>query len=341
MKTQIWNGEKISTPGIYANVPLDVYHSQDICDGPSVSSSGLRRVMYENGGSPAHFYAEWSGNPNRIDPLEKKAWTFGRAVHHLMLGQADFAREFVFRPEEIPDKAGVLQSWQGNKMICRQWLAQAAAGGARWDAVHLTWVRDEKQGPLTVLIGEDALHITGIAKALMQHSYIYNKDQPGQGVLNGAIERSFFWKDKRTGLWLKARPDSVPTDSGDYADLKTTISVQLPEIAKAVTNFAYHQQAALIGEGSRVCADIPMTMFLLVFVEKKPPYCVGFNVIPDAHIREGEKQNRDALDIIAGCIKSGKWPGPHEGEILTVGLSDRYLQEAERNRVARQAERAA
>src|SRR5215475_1363359 len=149
-RTIVWSGERIAEPGIYANVPLEVYHSQQICDGPSVSSSGLRRALEENSGSPAHFFCEWSGNKDAVEPAEKKAWTFGRACHHLMLGQPHFGQEFVLRPDEIPDKHGIMTSWHGNKDVCRQWLAQAAAGGARWDEQNLTWVRDKKQPPLTV-----------------------------------------------------------------------------------------------------------------------------------------------------------------------------------------------
>ncbi len=341
MKTQIWNGEKITKAGIYAEVPLDVYHSQEICDGPSVSSSGLRRVLEENGGSPAHFFAESSLNPDRGDPPEKKAWNFGRACHHLMLGQVNFSREFVFRPEELPDKHGLITTWQGNKTVCRLWMAQAARGGARWDNGRMIWIADETQPPLTVLSGEDASHITGIAKSLMQRPLLFNPSTPGQGVLNGAIERSFFWRDKRTGLWLKARPDSVPTDSGDYADLKTTVSIQVPDLVRTISDYAYHQQAALIGEGSRVCAEVPMSVFMLVFVEKKPPYCVAFVVLPDKAIARGAEQNRRALDIIASCIKRSKWPGPREDEIITIGLSERYDQTAQRMNEEFEKEKAA
>jgi len=324
-KTIIWDGEKITRPGIYAGVPLDIYHSQTICDGPSVSSSGLRRVLEENGGSPAHFYAEWSGNPNQIDLPEKKVWTFGRACHHLMLGQPNFAQEFVFRPEELPDKNGILTEWQGNKTVCRQWLLQAAAGGARWDDARKKWTRDAMQGPLTVLLGEDVQHIRGIAQALERNSIVQ------QGILNGHIERSMFWKDKRTGLWIKIRPDAVPTDSGDYADFKTTISVQWPDLVQAVSSCAYHQQAALIAEGSEICVGLKMHSFTLVFAEKKPPYCVRPVVLRGDDIALGGRQNRRALSIISFCLRANRWPGPGEDDVTHVDLSARYAETAKAN----------
>ena len=325
-RTIVWSGERIAKPGIYANVPLEVYHSQQICDGPSVSSSGLRRVLEENGGSPAHFFCEWSGNKEAVEPKEKKAWVFGRACHHVMLGQPDFASEFVFRPERVRDKHGIgWLEWHSNRTECRQWLAQAAAGGATWDAKREVWVRAEKQPPMTVLTGEDARHIRGIAEALAQSKIVQ------QGILSGQIERSFFWQDKRTKLWLKARPDSVPTDSGDFADLKTTTSVQYPDLARTISACAYHQQAALIAEGSQVCAEIKMNTFALVFVEKVPPYCVRVVVMRDEDIALGARQNRRALEIIAACQERGHWPGPGEDHIVHIDLGDRYAESAKLN----------
>lgn len=330
-RTKIWNGKQITEPGIYSGIPLDVYHSQNILPGPSFSSSNLRRVLEENSGSPAHCFVEWSGNPDQVEPPEKKTWLIGRAIHHLILGQDQFSREFIFRPEELPDKHGIITSWHGNKIVCQQWLAQAAAGGARWDGTKLVWVPDASQPPLTVLAGDETQHIIGIARSLTRHPLIFNPQQKGQGLLNGHIERSFFWQDKRTGLWLKARPDAVPTDSGDYADLKTTTSVQWKDLTRAISDYAYHQQAALIAEGSRVCADILMTCFALVFVEKRPPYCVRIVVLRDEHIKLGMRQNRRALDIIASCIKRKHWPGPGDLDIQAIDLSQRYLDEAELN----------
>jgi len=324
-RTLVWDGKKIVQPGIYANVPLDVYHSQDICDGPSVSSSGLRRVLEENNGSPAHFYCEWSGNPNRVEPPEKKAWIFGRACHHHLLGQPNFSEHFIFRPDEVPDRHGILTSWHGNKDVCKQWLAQAAAGGARWDRERYRWTRDAEQRPLTVLTGEDASHVRGIAEALAKHSIVQ------QGILNGHIERSMFWKDKRTGLWIKIRPDAVPTDSGDYADLKTTISVQWPDLVRTVSDCAYHQQAALVAEGSEICAGLKMHSFTLVFAEKRPPYCVRPVVLRGDDIALGVRQNRRALAIIATCMQENRWPGPGEDDVTHIDLSDRYIETAKSN----------
>jgi hypothetical protein len=58
-------------------------------------------------------------------------------------------------------------------------------------------------------------------------------------------------------------------------------------------------------------------------------------------IAEGARQNRRALDLIASCLKSGRWPGPGDDHIVYVGLSERYKEEIERNEQQWQQEKAA
>src|SRR6266446_951472 len=110
-----WDGKPINKAGLYVGVPMEVYHSQAICAGPSVSSTGLRRVLEENQGSPAHFWCEWSGNPDYIEAEETDALVIGRAAHLLMLGGPFFKSEFIVRPDELPNyKTGELRRWYGN-----------------------------------------------------------------------------------------------------------------------------------------------------------------------------------------------------------------------------------
>lgn len=337
---KVWDGKPITKSGVYSGIPLTDYHSQQICDGPSVSSTNLRRILEENGGSPAHMWSEWTKNPSCVEPAEKKAWTFGRACHHLLLGQPDFRKEFVIQPEQVRDHHGILVAWQGNKTICREWKAQAAAGGARWDADLFEWIEDLNQQPLTVLTQDEAEHIIGIAKKLQETPVIYDQ-RTNYGLLNGHIECSFFWRDKRTGIWLKARPDAVPTDSGMFTDLKTTTSVQWLDLIRTVSNLAYHQQAALIADGAQICAGLKMEQFVLVFCEKKPPYCVRAVVIREEAIQLGHRQNRRALDIVAHCLEANRWPGPGEDDVMYIDLQDRYIESAKLNCETFEQEKAA
>lgn len=277
----------ISTPGIYSGIPLDRYHRADICDGVSVSSSGLRRLFTL---SPAHFYAEWSGNPNAVEPEEKAHHVIGRAVHHLFLreiGAGAFTELFVDQPDEYPDRqTGVLKKWTYQAEYCRRWRS-----------------RQEKAGR-SILTQTDLRNIRGMANSLAAHPIIE------AGALNGQIERSIFWKDAATGIWIKSRPDAIPTTSVDFVDLKTTNSVLWPDIQRTIAECGYHQQGALICEGAKRVLGIDRPTFTLIFVEKKPPWCVRVVTLKDNDLARGAKQNRYALAVMARCLASGKWPGP-------------------------------
>jgi hypothetical protein len=111
---------------MYSKIPLETYHLQLICEGPSVSSSGLRTLFSE---SPLHFYATWSGNPARIEPKDARHFILGRAVHHLVLGEPFFAKLFCVQPERVrvPEEGWV--KWNNNRPICKQWHRQQRVAG--------------------------------------------------------------------------------------------------------------------------------------------------------------------------------------------------------------------
>lgn len=284
IKTIDWDGKRITKPGIYAKVPISVYHGQDICDGPSVSSSGLRKIFAE---SPAHFFDEWSGNKNRKESDEEKShFVLGRAVHMLVLGEPFFAKLFAIQPAEYVDTAGVVKKWTYNADRCKAWRADRWAEGR------------------SILSGDDVDNIKGMSRSLGAHPLIR------AGVLNGLIERSIIWRDKTTGLWIKARPDSIPGDSTDYVDLKSTRSVHWHDLTRTIADYSYHAQGALIRAGAREVLGLNNITFTLVFVEKTRPWCVRVVTLKDSDLDRGEKQNRVAMDTVAKCIEANNWPGP-------------------------------
>ena len=284
-----WDGKPISVPGIYSDLPLPDYHRGDICDGPSTSSSGLRKI-WEPG--PAHYWDTSPLNPNRNeDEDDKEAFIIGRALHHLILGQEYFANEFVIRPDKIDGEA-----WQGNKKICKAWLASMKREGK------------------TVLTEPQIENITGMGVALGRNPMMLN------GIMNGLVERSIFWRDEETGIWLKARPDSIPTDDGQFADLKTTPSILYRKLKTAIDERCYQMQAALVIEGARAIG-LDATGFTNLWIEKKRPYSTRVTTMQNEDLKRGHDMNRVCLRTFADCYerwtaaetpedKLAAWPGP-------------------------------
>lgn len=285
LKTIKWDGAPIAKPGMYSGIDLDLYHAPHICDGPSISSSGLRKIANE---SPAHFYAEWRGNPKAKERKEGRHFIVGRAAHHLHLGQADFSSLFCVQPETYEDeKTGEVKPWNNNAGACKRWTAKR---------------REEGKSPLTV---KEAEQVVAMAEELRRNPIV------AHGALNGLVERSLFWKDERTGVWLKSRPDAIPTADGTFVDYKTTTSVVWEDLVRAVYDFGYHQQGALIRTAAREVLGIDKDFaFALVFQEKEPPYCVRVVTLKENDLDRGEKQNRLGIDTFARCVKTGVWLGP-------------------------------
>lgn len=293
-------GMKVVEPGLFSGVPIDVYHGADLCDGPSISSSGLRTIYNE---SPAHYWCRSPYNPERAEEKETEAFTLGRAAHHLLLGEDAFSTLFSCRPETWSD-----------------WRTKDSR----------TWHDEQVEAGRTVLIPSQLDQIRGMARSLAAHPLIRS------GILNGQIEQSMVWRCKETGIWLKSRPDAIPNDSGDFADLKTCASVRTEDLMKAIADHGYHQQGALICEAWHALTGSTASSFSLVFVEKSPPYCVRIVTLRDEDLIRGERQNTIAKRTFAKCMAENHWPGPGGGDAEFMGLPswaqtriDRQLEELE------------
>ena len=194
--------------------------------------------------SMAHLFANAPFNANRIERATKKHFSLGSAVHHVICAEPDFARYFAVRPLELDGKP-----FDMRRTVCKQ------------------WVREHEQAGRTVLNDEDVRNITGMAVAIGENPLVQ------EGLLNGGVERSLFWRDLETQLWLKSRPDVLPHASADFVDIKTTQSVLYRDIQRTVADFGYYQQAALALEVAAKL-DMEISSFSLLFVEKEAPWCV-------------------------------------------------------------------
>lgn len=271
----IWDKKQIRKNGIYSGIPIEVYHGgADLCVGPSVSSSGLRTITAH---SPAHYWCRSPLNPEGLHEEQADHFDLGKAFHHLTLGEDHFSTLFTVRPDKWAD-------WRTKDS--RDWRESQRAAGR------------------TVLTLDQIEIIRGGAKSLSRHSLVQ------AGILNGAVEHSLIWEDKETGVWLRARPDVIPNDSGDFCDLKTTTDVTYDELSRTIGAYGYHQQASLVGEGYKIITGRPMTSFSFCFVEKEPPYSVRIVTLKECDLDRGSRQNRNAIRLFADCLEKGEWPGP-------------------------------
>lgn len=297
-----YDGQPITAPGIYSGVPIDIYHGPELCAGPSISSSGLRTIFAE---SPMDYWIHSPLNPRRIERTESEAFILGRGAHHLLLGEDDFGRYFVARPEELNGKA-----WNGNRTDCKEWLELAAEAG---QTVLTPGQMDSIKGMAGILPWQEGLEDSGLA----------NNSLVRAGALSGLIEHTIIAIDRETGVFLKSRPDVIPTGSREFNDFKTSADVSDEAIRKTLDSYRYDMQADLASTCLEQADGHPFESFGFIFADKKPPHAVNVIELDPEDLAEAAKDNRTALRTFAHCLDTGRWPGPagQRGDAARVSRS--------------------
>lgn len=284
----------IDSNGIY-DLPMDTYHAQ-CCDGPSISSGGLRTIENE---SPAHFWAYAQGlNPEAHKRPHNNAFDFGKAVHALLFDDQEEIGRLVVSPfDEFRTKDA------------RAW-------------------RDEQRESGRIIITDDIMSaIKGIHKSLASEAGV------PELLTAGEPEKSLIWRDAETGVWLKSRPDRFPSDRV-FADLKTAKSADPRLLDTEIVSRGYHMQLALACMGLEALRGETTTDCWLVFVEKTPPFAVTTVRLGDELVDYGAKQCRRAIRKFADCLGSGDWPSYVEGPLTLHGpkwFTERCEKEIEGN----------
>lgn len=307
------DGQIIDKPGLY-RMSMAWYHSQ-CCAGPSVSSSGLRTVITE---SPYHFWMQSDLNPDRFPEKEPSdALILGRAAHALILGDEVFDDHFIYVPADAPRRptAAQVAAFERNG----KWSEAAAPGAAFWEDF------DARADGRMMLTDTQVEHIRHMAEAINANPEAH------QVLVSPFTEISMIWQDV-TGLWVKSRPDTIPTNGADFGDLKT-FSPRSKNIKRAVhqaiTDHRYDMQLALAVTGAEQTMGRTASDCALVMAQVGVPYTVTPVRIDAEALYWAKVMNRHALDLIAKGLETGHWPQPVEGFLdysLPDSITARYAE---------------
>ena len=139
----------------------------------------------------------------------------------------------------------------------------------------------------------------------------------------GLSEQTIVWKDKETGLLCKCRPDRSPNpDTRTLVDLKSTASADEYKFLRSMDQFGYMRQGAfyLDGVNAHRKKEEQFTDFLLVAVEKKPPYRVEVYNMDEDMIKYGRGEYKRLLAIEAKCRADEFYPHYQDDGITTLFL---------------------
>lgn len=289
MNIREWSGEPITEPGAYANVPMSEYHGRLVAAPEDSASRSFLWTFFDKSPAKAALRHYGRDDPEQDTETVSEALLLGRASHHMILGEADFSEHFVFHPEKYPEDAiypsmiGAMKPWTFAAKWCKAWA--------------------KDQGRREVLKPRHMDAIRGMANGLYANPLVR------AGVLNGHIETTLVARDPKTGIWLKIRPDAIPTDGPEVADLKTIEDISDEGIEKAIGETGIFLQGAMT---RRVFGLLGMEFasFHPVFAEKKEPNSSRVHTLTDADLDLGDVVLDTALAAYDRCLERGVWPGP-------------------------------
>jgi hypothetical protein len=143
------------------------------------------------------------------------------------------------------------------------------------------------------------------------------------------VEASAWWEDPETGLLCKGRMDAICAFDGEtlVPDLKTTRDASPEAFGRDAARYGYHFQGAHYLGGLNVLAPRERR-WVLIAVEKAPPYLVAVYEFDWESLEAGRRDVRRALALWEQCSESGIWPG-YPSEIQTLELPRWALSRAD------------
>ena len=296
---EIPDGAQVTEPGAY-RMSMALYHSQGVCPGPSFSSTGIRAAELK---SPLAFWKTSDLNPDRYPPkAEGDALILGKAAHCLILGDEVFADNFAYVPDDAPRRPTSAQIAAFEK---NGFWSDAAKDGAEW------WARfDAEAAGRSLLTAEQVTRIGYMAENLAA------LPEAREALIGALTEVSMIWQDEITGLWVKSRPDCIPSNGVDFGDLKT-FSPKGADILlaaqRAVTDHGYPVQMGMAVEGAERIFGMTATRCALIFIQTTEPYEPVPIMLDEETIHWGRVLFRSGLDKIAHGLNTGEWPPRAKG----------------------------
>lgn len=264
-------------PGVYPDVPADIYHRWDCASNSQLSQ--LRR-------SPAHLRAYLDRGREDTD-----AFRIGRAFHASVLEPDVFAEKYAYASEgcDRRTKAGK-DEWAGL-------IAQYGEGN--------------------VLKIDEYRMIVSMTERVYGHpraSKLFNGE--GKNELSLVWDQTWDdEKDGvRYSVRCKARIDRYHptlTKGGVVGDLKSTRDASRHAFERSAYDTGIYRQGAMYLAGANA-NGLPAEHFAVAAAEKEDPYCVAVYVLTSGTVDAGEEEMKALLKVYQRCKETGRWPGYSE-----------------------------
>ena len=245
--------------------------------------------------------ADWAYHRLNDDHKPTDAMKFGTAFHAYLLGTSDV----VSLPEGESFRSKDNQKW-----------------------------RDEQLEAGNIIVSyNDMQLLKRMKEGIEQTSLMPEYPDYMEIIEQGTKEQCIEWKDRQTGLMLKAKPDLIPVGTDYLVDLKTAQKADAESFAKEVINYGYHIQTVFYRAAVAACkpdafdrgSKAPSTMQFWVFEKTDACDWQPFSISDDNPITNRAATSiRQALLGIALMVKKAKEEGYAENTPDPVDAAAKY-----------------
>lgn len=245
--------------------------------------------------------ADWAYHRLNDDHKPTDAMKFGTAFHAYLLGTSDV----VSLPEGESFRSKDNQKW-----------------------------RDEQLEAGNIIVSyNDMQLLKRMKEGIEQTSLMPEYPDYMEIIEQGTKEQCIEWKDRQTGLMLKAKPDLIPAGTDYLVDLKTAQKADAESFAKEIINYGYHIQTVFYRAAVAACkpdafdrgSKAPSTMQFWVFEKTDACDWQPFSISDDNPITNlAATSIRQALLGIALMVKKAKEEGYAENTPDPVDAAAKY-----------------
>lgn len=245
--------------------------------------------------------ADWAYHRLNDDHKPTDAMKFGTAFHAYLLGTSDV----VSLPEGESFRSKDNQKW-----------------------------RDEQLEAGNIIVSyNDMQLLKRMKEGIEQTSLMPEYPDYMEIIEQGTKEQCIEWKDRQTGLMLKAKPDLIPVGTDYLVDLKTAQKADAESFAKEVINYGYHIQTVFYRAAVAACkpdafdrgSKAPSTMQFWVFEKTDACDWQPFSISDDNPITNlAATSIRQALLGIALMVKKAEEEGYAENTPDPVDAAAKY-----------------
>jgi hypothetical protein len=262
-------------PGIYPDIPEDVYHADALCDVPTLSSSMCKILV---GKSAAHAFYSHPRLNRELQREEKELFDLGTISHALMLQGLSVA--VVLKHDNWKTKAAREE---------RDFVRSVG----KIPVLESNWARCLAM-------------VTAGKKQLAAHK------EAADAFTKGKPEQTMIWQDDH-GVMCRARVDWLHDSLLTIDDLKTTGRSANPDgLERVIYSMGWDVQSAFYLRGLEKLdprAGAVNRQFRFIAQENVEPYALSVIGVHPTFEWSGRQNVQKAIDLWAKCLKSNKWPG--------------------------------